>query len=323
MAKNNILISDSDLREILDIEKETRSGQYICRCPFCGKESHFYINKRTQLFDCKKCGEYGNIYKLLRFLDKTYLLEGATITDSDTITSVREMLANEIENSEVGLLELPEVKMPVGWKVLKNSNSYLMGRGITPELCNRYHMGTTNMFRKYKNYVLIPIYDGGKIRGFIGRYGSKRVPDDKLRYNNSIGTEFSQLLFGYDEITSRTRTVILVEGVFDKIACDKVLNLWSDDEIKCVCTFGKKISAEQIMKLKLKGIINVILLYDFDAIREIKKFGLELENNFVTNITFTTKKDIDECSESEALAVFEHLYKPRDFNVDVIGRLKR
>ena len=99
--KNNVLISDSDLREILDIEKETRSGQYICRCPFCGKESHFYINKRTQLFDCKKCGEYGNIYKLLRFLDKTYLLEGATITDSDTITSVREMLANEIENSEV------------------------------------------------------------------------------------------------------------------------------------------------------------------------------------------------------------------------------
>ena len=320
---NNRLISDGDLREILEVEKETRSGQYICRCPFCGKESHMYVNKRTQMWDCKKCGEYGNIYKLLRFLDKTYLLQGATITDSDTITSVREMLANEIENSEVGLLELPEVKMPVGWKVLKNSNSYLMGRGITPELCKRYHMGATNMFRKYKNYVLIPIYDGGKVRGFIGRYGSKHVPDDKLRYNNSIGTEFSQLLFGYDEITSRTRTVILVEGVFDKIACDKVLNLWDDDEIKCVCTLGKKISAEQILKLELKGVANVILLYDFDAIREIKKFGLELENHFVTNITFTTKKDIDECTANEALAVFEHLYKPRDFNVDIIGKLKR
>lgn len=317
------LLKNEILDSLHNAKYNPRTKQICCDCICCGKESHMYINVQTGLWDCKKCGEYGNIYKLLRFLDKTYLLEGATITDSDTITSVREMLANEIENSEVELLELPEVKMPVGWKVLKNSNSYLMGRGITPELCERYNMGTTDMFRKYKNYVLIPIYDGGKIRGFIGRYGSKRVPDDKLRYNNSIGTEFSQLLFGYDEITSRTRTVILVEGVFDKIACDKVLNLWSDDEIKCVCTFGKKISAEQIMKLKLKGIINVILLYDFDAIREIKKFGLELENNFVTNITFTTKKDIDECSESEALAVFEHLYKPRDFNVDVIGRLKR
>ncbi len=320
---NNRLISDGDLREILEVEKETRSGQYICRCPFCGKESHMYVNKRTQMWDCKKCGEYGNIYKLLRFLDKTYLLQGATITDSDTITSVREILANEIENADVKLLQLPEVKMPIGWKILRDSNSYLRGRGLTPELCRRYNIGATDMFRKYKNYILIPIYDGGKIKGFIGRYGDKRVPSDKLRYNNSIGTEFSQLLFGYDEITHATRTVILVEGVFDKIACDRVLNLWDDDEIKCVCTFGKKISAEQILKLELKGVANVILLYDFDAIREIKKFGLELENHFVTNITFTTKKDIDECTTNEALAVFEHLYKPRDFNVDIIGKLKR
>ena len=321
--KNNILISDSDLREILDVEKETRSGQYICRCPFCGKESHFYINNRTQLFDCKKCGEYGNIYKLLRFLDKTYLLEGATITDSDTITSVREMLANEIENSEVGLLELPEVKMPVGWKVLKNSNPYLISRGITPELCERYEFGSTKMFRKYDNYILIPIRDNGKVRGFIGRYGCKEVPDGKLRYNNSIGTQFSQLLFGYDEITQNTNTVILVEGVFDKIAVDKVLDLWSSEDIKCVCTFGKKISEEQITKLKIKGVARVILLYDFDAIKEIKKFGLELENHFVTDITFTNKKDIDECTNEEALAVFTKLYKPRSFNVDIIGKLKR
>lgn len=316
-------ISDSDLREILHVKKETRSGQYICDCVFCGKEDHMYVNKRTQMFDCKKCGTQGNIYKLLRFLEKTYLLGGATIEAVETIESVREMLANEIENSEVGLLELPEVKMPVGWKVLKNSNSYLMGRGITPELCKRYNMGTTNMFRKYKNYVLIPIYDGGKIRGFIGRYGSKKVPDGKLRYNNSIGTQFSQLLFGYDEITQNTNTVILVEGVFDKIAVDKVLDLWSSEDIKCVCTFGKKISEEQIAKLKIKGVVRVILLYDFDAIKEIKKFGLELENHFVTDITFTNKKDIDECTNEEALAVFTKLYKPRSFNVDIIGKLKR
>lgn len=316
-------ISDSDLREILHVKKETRSGQYVCDCVFCGKEDHMYVNKRTQMFDCKKCGTQGNIYKLLRFLEKTYLLGGSTIEAVETIESVREMLANEIENSEVGLLELPEVKMPVGWKVLKNSNSYLMGRGITPELCKRYNMGTTNMFRKYKNYVLIPIYDGGKIRGFIGRYGSKEVPDGKLRYNNSIGTQFSQLLFGYDEITQNTNTVILVEGVFDKIAVDKVLDLWSSEDIKCVCTFGKKISEEQIAKLKIKGVARVILLYDFDAIKEIKKFGLELENHFVTDITFTNKKDIDECTNEEALAVFTKLYKPRSFNVDIIGKLKR
>lgn len=319
----NQTISDVELKEILHVEKETRSGQYICTCPFCGKEQHFYINKKTQMFDCKKCGEFGNIYKLLRFLDKTYLLNGATIENTDTIVSVRSMLASELESSEVSVTELPEVKMPVGWRVLRNSNPYLLNRGITPELCERYKFGSTKMLRKYDNYVLIPIYDGGKIRGYIGRYGSKKVPDGKLRYNNSIGTKFAQLLFGYDDITENTATVILVEGIFDKIAVDKVLRLWESEEVKCVCTFGKKISAEQIEKLKVKGVSRVILLYDFDAIKDIKRYGIELENHFVTSITYTTKKDIDECTAEEALAVFANLKRPREFNVDVIGKLKR
>ena len=319
----NQTISDVELKEILHVEKETRSGQYICTCPFCGKESHMYVNKRTQMWDCKKCGEFGNIYKLLRFLDKTYLLNGATIENTDTIVSVRSMLASELESSDVSVTELPEVKMPVGWRVLRNSNPYLLNRGITPELCERYKFGSTKMLRKYDNYVLIPIYDGGKIRGYIGRYGSKRVPDGKLRYNNSIGTQFAQLLFGYDDITENTATVILVEGIFDKIAVDKVLRLWESEEVKCVCTFGKKISAEQIEKLKVKGVSRVILLYDFDAIKEIKRYGIELENHFVTSITYTTKKDIDECTAEEALAVFANLKRPREFNVDIIGKLKR
>lgn len=321
--KINKRIADSDLRDILDIEKETRSGQYICRCPFCGKESHMYINKQTQMWDCKKCGTYGNIYKLLRFLEKTHLLGGSTIEEAETIESVREMLASELERNRLMITQLPEIKMPVGWKVLDESNPYLMNRGITPELCERYEFGSTKMFRKYDNYILIPIRDDGEVRGFVGRYGSKKVPDGKLRYNNSIGTQFAQLLFGYDEITHNTDTVILVEGVFDKIAVDKVLDLWSSEEIKCVCTFGKKISEYQIAKLKIKGVARVILLYDFDAVKEIKKFGLELENHFVTNITFTNKKDIDECTNEEALAVFTKLYKPRSFNVDIIGKLKR
>ena len=319
----NQTISDVELKEILHVEQETRSGQYICTCPFCGKEQHFYINKKTQMFDCKKCGEFGNIYKLLRFLDKTYLLNGATIENTDTIVSIRSMLASELESSEVSVTELPEVKMPVGWRVLRNSNPYLLNRGITPELCERYKFGSTKMLRKYDNYVLIPIYDGGKIRGYVGRYGSKRVPDGKLRYNNSIGTQFAQLLFGYDDITENTATVILVEGIFDKIAVDKVLKLWESEEVKCVCTFGKKISAEQIEKLKVKGVSRVILLYDFDAIKDIKRYGIELENHFVTSITYTTKKDIDECTAEEALAVFANLKRPREFNVDVIGKLKR
>lgn len=317
------MISDDDLKDLLINPKPTRSGQYIADCPLCGKEQHFYISRKTQMWDCKKCHEYGSIYKLLRLLDKTYLLAGSTIEEKERIESIREMTQELVSNDDTELSELPVKKMPVGWKVSAKSTKYLLSRGITSEDCKRYNIGATDMFRKYDNYVLIPIYDDGKIRGFLGRYGARKVPDNKLRYNNSIGTEFAELLFGYDEITDNTSTVILVEGVFDKIAVDKVLHLWDGEEVKCVCTFGKKISDKQIKKLMLKGVINVILLYDFDAVKEIKKYGLELEKYFVTSITYTNKKDIDECSEDEALEVFTQLMKPRDFNEGVIGKLKK
>ena len=316
------MISDSDLREILKIHKETHSKQYVCDCPLCGKERHFYISKKTQMWDCKKCGEEGNIFKLLRYLDKLYLLGGKSVQDVEKINSIRHTLE---ENNEAVQQELeePKVKLPAGWKVLKNSNAYLKGRGITPELCLRYNFGATTLVNKYFGYVIVPIYDNDVVRGFIGRYGAKVVPEGKLRYSNSLHTKFSKLLFGYDEITKNTITVILVEGIFDKIAVDKVLCLWNNEEIKCVATFGKKISEEQIKKLELKGISRVILLYDFDAVKDIKKYGLILQKHFFTTITFTNKKDIDECTKEEALAVFEHLFVPTDFNYNIIGKIKR
>lgn len=276
----------------------------------------------TQQWDCKKCGERGNIYKLLAYLGKTYLLEGATIKEVERIVSIR---SKQEEKEEETVLEtLPEVKMPVGWKVVTSVTPYIRERRLTAADCSRYLIGMTSLYGKLKNYLVIPVMDDGKVRGYVGRYASKKVPEDKLRYNNSVGTKFGQLLYGYDDIIGgETSTVILVEGIFDKIAVDKVLQLDSDAEVKCVCTFGKKISPQQIEKLKIKGVSKVVLLYDFDALRDIRKIGVKLDETFSTYIVYTQKKDIDECTPEEALAVFQHPQRPIEFNESVIGKMKR
>lgn len=323
MKKKKIKISDNELKNILINPKLNKRGQYICDCPFCGKESHFYISKETQLWDCKKCGEFGSIIKLLKQLDKIYLLQGSTIEIKEKIESLRSLI-DENETEDIELKELPTIKMPIKWRLYDKPSIYLKSRKISTEDIKRYNIGYSNILSKYQNYLLIPIYDNGKIKGFIGRYANKKVPKDKLRYNNSFGTEFASLLFGYDEIIKgKTTTVILVEGIFDKIAVDKFLKLYIFPEIKCVCTFGKKISDVQIKKLLIKDITNIILLYDFDALKEIKKIGLELQEHFITNITYTKKKDIDECNLEEALEVFDNLQKPNDFYYNVIEKIKR
>lgn len=311
-----------DLKELLgDAGRyNSRRTEYITTCPFCGKEKHFYVNVNTLRFSCKKCWEEGGVYKLLSHFDKLYLLDGATIEERSVIKKIRDV---EDEECDVQFEKLPVRKMPVGYKVCENDDYLCSVRGLTPGIIKRYKIGRTRLLKKYSDYVLIPVFTDGVITGFQGRYAAKKVPDGTLRWRNDTGVDFAKMLFGYDDITSSTTTVILVEGAFDKIAVDRRLCLDSCGDIKCCATFGKKISDYQRAMLQRKNIRNVILLYDFDAIKEIKKYAFELDKYFFTNIVFTTKKDIDECTEEEALRVFDNLQRPRDFSWNVIGKLKR
>ena len=316
-------ISDSDLRDLLTNYKLNRTGQYICDCPFCGKERHFYVSKSKQMFDCKKCGESGNIYKLLRHFNKLYLLQGATVEQRDELKSIKTIMLEGSSQNELELAELPIIALPKGFRIVPK-NRYLNSRGLTSDDIRRYRIGVVRSDDwKIDGYVIIPVFDNGEIRGYVGRYGAKQVPKGRLRYSNSVGVPFGELLYGYDEIPDGAECIILVEGCFDKFAVDRVLDLKNSDSVKCVATFGKKISDAQIKKLMKKGVRSVLLLYDFDAVKEMKRYGIELSKYFDVLITYTTKKDIDECSEEEALEVLGSGQKPVVFLLSVAGKLRR
>lgn len=312
-----------DVRELLGPNGRfnSRRTEYITTCPFCGKPLHFYVNINTLRFSCKKCWEEGGVYKLLSQFDKLYLLEGATIEQREVIPKIRDLTTAAAE--DVKLEALPARKMPVGYKVCLHDTYLERDRGLTPAVMKRYGLGRTHLMKRYADYILIPVTTDGVITAFQGRYASKKVPPDALRWRNDTGADFAKMLYGYDDIQHPGATVILVEGVFDKIAVDRRLRLDECDDAKCCATFGKKISDYQRAMLQRRGVRSVVLLYDFDAIKEIKKYAFELDKYFSTNIVFTTKKDIDECNEAETLEVFERLQRPRDFAWNVIGKLKR
>lgn len=312
-----------DVRELLGTggRFNSRRTEYITTCVFCGKEKHFYVNVDTLRFSCKKCWEEGGVYKLLSQLDKLYLLECATIEQREEISKIRD--AEEEAAAEAPLEPLPRWKMPIGYKVCTHNHYLQHDRGLTPAVMKRYGLGETTLLSKFRNYILMPVTTNGVITGYLARYASRKVPDDVLRYRNATGADFAKMLYGYDDIVERGATVILVEGVFDKIAVDRRLGLDDVPNLKCCATFGKKISDYQRRMLQEKGVTRVILLYDFDAIKEIKKYAFELDKFFVTNIVFTTKKDIDECTVEETYEVFERMQRPREFAWNVIGKLKR
>ena len=64
-----IEVKDEVLKMVLINPREASKNHYQADCPFCLKGQHFYINRTTFKWDCKKCSEFGNLYKLLKKVD--------------------------------------------------------------------------------------------------------------------------------------------------------------------------------------------------------------------------------------------------------------
>lgn len=287
----------------IDTERTTPKGWMLTSkaCPFCGKDDkHFGIkfnyNRGGQyrnhlIFNCFKCTEHGAEYLLFKQLDMLsfikdgeFVKQGPKLVLENKISKFREdrMSGNKVD------LVADTKRLPLGYKRVY-SDKYLDGRGFESWQYNLYNVGRTSLMHKLKNYIIFSIEDGGENKGYLARHmwSKKKISDHEkktglkvLRYANEGGIDFEKLLFGIDEITNETSTVILVEGAFDKTNVDKQLQLNLSKDIKCCCTFGKKLSAVQIEKLKSKGIQKVFLLYDDDAVNESKKYATLLMKSF-------------------------------------------
>jgi DNA primase len=310
-------IEDTELKSLLSNVKLGSKNHYLSDCPFCGKERHFYISRHSQLWDCKKCGEEGNIIRLLSHLGKLFMLGEYKSIDRAKIKSLSEFQVEDFEE-RIETLEVKSCKPPIGFKRIENDD-YLISRKILPANFEKFKIGYTKLVPSLKNYVIFLIEENDECKGYISRY-IKPIPkgSKKLRYNNARNVNFSHLLFGFDEITSKTKTVIVVEGLFDKITLDNYLGLDDDEEVKCVATFGKKISKFQVLKLQSKSVSNVVLIYDYDAIKEMKKYSVMLDNYFNVKIGFTFNKDINDSKRKEVFEIFDRLKNPIEFNKKIV-----
>lgn len=326
-------LSISKLQSLFPNSTIDKRGKYLkTLCPVCGNDSFTISTEDNHLSGCNKknkCGVVFNIYTLAKLLGKLSELN----IEGDV--GLIEKLENKLFVKEIELdLSLPKVSMPVGWqRVFKHD--YLDARGFTAY--NKYKVGITNIDpRLKKNYVIFCLEEDGETKGYIGRHIWSKSEIDKenekrkklgikeiLRYVNS-NTDFSKLLMGYDEIKEGiTKTIICVEGVFDKFNIDKILNLDNQDEVKCNATFKCHISEEQIIKWKQKGIETLILFYDSDVIKQIKETAASVNLHFKTLIAFNEQgDDAGDISEIQFKIVINNLKSVNDFIINKINSNK-
>lgn len=267
------------LQELLTKSRIAKRGNLRALCPKCN-EDEFYISyiEENHPFQCwrkKHCGYSGNIFTLLKDMGKL-----STIGSLST-TNIHQKLSNKIEIEESQIdLTLPNIAIPLGFKAVKQ-NEYLDGRNFYSY--HKIKVGITTIDPKYKNDYVIFILDNLQgIKGYIGRHIKSKVEIDRmnekrrknnlpmiLRYKNSE-TDFSKILWGIQEVTDNTTTLILVEGLFDKDRIDLLLELDNQEQIKCCCTFGSNFSTEQMfIAQQKKSITNIIILYEADVLEKV------------------------------------------------------
>jgi DNA primase len=276
-------------------------------CPFCGQNEFGISLGENHPYSCfrkKACGATGNIYSLLRHLGKIKEFIGERQIDVDG-----EFPSLAKEDVEIVDEPLLVIQPPVGWRRVYE-DAYLTSRGFTAEQFEKFKVGRS-VFKR--DYVTLLIEMHGQVVGYISRsVKSKEWIDNHnatsdqhhLRYQNSV-SDFSRMLFGYDEIEELTTQVILVEGPFSKTMVDSNLSIDYQPFIKCCATFGAKVSDHQIKLLKDKGITMIWLWFEADVLEKIKTIAAKLALHFEVRCAFISGKDPGDMNMVETFDLFE------------------
>lgn len=329
-----------ELERHLHGKKDGGAKNIIARCPFCGKDSKFgvFIGKETEkrklfMSHCFSCGKSTTtLEQLLMLIGRMELM---VVPKTDLNAKLNETLLFPLETQDDIDDELFIIGMPDYYKRCFD-NKYLKSRGFVFDDYEYFPVGTTGRLNyKFNDYVIFPIIDQGDIVGYVSRHIWTKDEIDQhnrkakysgeykiLRYRNSTENDFVKLLYNIDAvIKDETQSVIISEGIFDVVALTRKLELYDNASVVPIATFGKKISKTQIYKLQEKGVRNVVIGYDGDAVETIKKIAYELTPYFDVLIADINdpEMDWDKLSHEEIYDIFSHRLKtPREYSITKI-----
>jgi len=161
-------------------------------CPFCqDQKNHFYLNIETGVFDCKKCGEKGNLNSLKK-------------SQGDSKAGGLRSLGSEkkYQPPDTNLAE----KYYKG--ISERALAYWQSRGISSETIDRFLLGSVSQNKK--EYITIPHFREGKLINIKKR----SIPPAEKDFRRMPGSE--TILFNVDCLQDFDE-VILCEGEMDTL----------------------------------------------------------------------------------------------------------
>lgn len=181
------------------IEFQERNGEIIARCVFndCDKDSrpneaHLYIHPDTGQYDCKKCGEKGNLITLAKHF-------GDDLAKPATQPKVKKM------KFDSSLVERCHSAMP------ERIREYLHGRGITDQIIAEYELGFGEFYGRH--WITIPIKDETGDYAFFKLRQDPSEGSEKITYPKGTHAQ----LYDYDALDSAQGPLVICEGELDRL----------------------------------------------------------------------------------------------------------
>ncbi len=299
--------SQANIVEIVSeyVPLKKRGSSYWGCCPFHGEKTpSFSVSPDKNFFYCFGCHAGGDVFTFIMKEENCTFQEALKILANKLGIPVpeREKSRQEIEREKEAkeIIAANELATRFYQACLAKSEygkiaqKYLAGRGITPEIIEKFSIGVSlpvytslvkalgkrgcreelliksglaikgrnGAYDKFRGRVMIPIEDArGHVVGFGGRILEQNA--DAAKYMNTAETEWFNkrtLLFGlhaaFKEIKKR-RQAIIVEGYMDAISLHAAGIDWA------VASMGTAFSAEQA-KLLARVCDEVVFSYDSD-----------------------------------------------------------
>lgn len=271
MNLQNITIKEYLTRKGIDFKEV--NGELITKCLFNGcdddsgsNEVHLYFNIETGQYDCKKCGEKGNIMTLAKHFG-----DSAGNTDQNLTKHNN----NNLRKLKAGSVEECHQALPA------RIREYLNNRGITDELVSDFKLGWGEFYGKW--WITIPIPDkDGKYTFFKLRQDPEdETNPDKYKFY-PVGSEAT--IYGWESLKGKKSTLVICEGEFDRL-------ILSEFAVPAITSTAGAGTFKKEWLEHLKGFDDIYVAFDKDEAGEKaseKLIGLLAENFPETSIYKTT-----------------------------------
>lgn len=230
-----------------------------------GSEGHLYFNSETSQYDCKKCGEKGNIITLSKFL-------GDNI-QSIALNPITTKSQQNKKHFNAQLVEDCHQALP------NHIRQYLNNRGVIDSVIDEYKLGWGDFYNQF--WITIPIKDiYGNYRYFKLRQ-DPNMGERKSTYPASTkNSPIEAQIYGWDMLDKES--IIICEGELDRLA------LLSKNIDAVTTTHGAMTFKEEWVE-KFKAIKKIHICYDNDntgknGAEKVAKM-LKNDNNEISIIT--------------------------------------